>query len=108
MGTSANTVDLKYITCAQILEVAYEGRRRRFSIISISSQRSPTEEQFDEFTHEFESLSVASSVTLWKVGWDCTVSTVDKIDDQATTPYKVLLAPRNTPQPIVLMTYHVV
>ncbi|EEB87687.1 hypothetical protein MPER_14884, partial [Moniliophthora perniciosa FA553] len=31
-------VDLKYITPTQIVEVVYEGRRRRFTISSVSSQ----------------------------------------------------------------------
>ncbi|KAF8073388.1 P-loop containing nucleoside triphosphate hydrolase protein [Lyophyllum atratum] len=64
-------VDLKYITSAQILEVPYEGQNRRFSVASISIQRS--EPEGDELAHDLESLSIAPQSKLWAVGWDSLV-----------------------------------
>ncbi|KAF5374178.1 hypothetical protein D9615_008879 [Tricholomella constricta] len=66
-------VDLNYITCTQILELTYEGRKRRFSVSSISTQQSERERHEDELTHDLESLSIASQSKLWVVGWDSTV-----------------------------------
>lgn len=91
------TVDLKYITCAQILEVIYEGRRRRFSVDSISSQLPSGKEQLDGLVRGLGSLSVASSTKLWTVGWDCTVSILDKeVKDPALATHKVISTQRQT------------
>ncbi|KAG6811242.1 hypothetical protein H0H92_008412 [Tricholoma furcatifolium] len=65
-------VDLKYITCAQILEVTYETKKRRFSVISITSNRSESE-HVPTLAHDLESLSIDSHSKLWTVGWDSTI-----------------------------------
>ena len=103
----SSAVDLKYITSAQVLEVPYEGRMRRFTIISISAQRSD-QPKHDEIAHGLESLSVASAPQIWIADWDCEVvlaTTADK--SKAFTTHKV-------PQPLsdnlcdVLPTHHMV
>jgi len=66
-------VALKYITCAQIVEVLYEGRKRRFSVTAVSTQRPEPEGHTDELAHDLESLSIASQTKLWAVGWDSVV-----------------------------------
>ncbi|GLB45448.1 putative AAA domain (dynein-related subfamily) [Lyophyllum shimeji] len=64
-------VALKYITCAQIVEVPYEGRKRRFSVAAVSTQR--PEPGTDELAHDLKSLSIAPQNKLWAVGWDTVV-----------------------------------
>ncbi|KAG6872380.1 hypothetical protein C0995_010194, partial [Termitomyces sp. Mi166 len=66
-------VDLKYITCTQILEVTYETRKRQFSVVSISASRSEPEHN-EDLAHDLESLSIDSQSRLWTVGWDTVVS----------------------------------
>ncbi|KAG5728058.1 ATPase family gene 2 protein [Termitomyces sp. T112] len=66
-------VDLKYITCTQILEVTYENRKRQFSVVSISANRSKPEHN-EDLSHDLESLSIDSQSRLWTVGWDTVVS----------------------------------
>ncbi|KAG5653163.1 hypothetical protein H0H81_002005 [Sphagnurus paluster] len=64
--------DLKYITYAQILEVEYEGHKRRFSVTSISTQQSDLENQ-EKLVDKLENLSIAAQSKLWVVGWDSSV-----------------------------------
>ncbi|KAG6856285.1 hypothetical protein H0H87_005895 [Tephrocybe sp. NHM501043] len=66
-------VALKYITCAQVLEVNYETRTRRFAVISISTNRSEPE-PVEGVAHDLKSLSINSQSKLWAVGWDSTIS----------------------------------
>jgi AAA family ATPase len=87
------TVDLKHITSSQVLEVVYESRRRRFSVVSVSALRSVTKEGFDSLAHDLSALSVSPSSQLWAVGWDCTVLIVDKGSHDPFAVQKVIYVP---------------
>ncbi|KAF9465782.1 P-loop containing nucleoside triphosphate hydrolase protein [Collybia nuda] len=93
-------VDLKYITCAQIMEVKYEGQRRQFSISSISPLQSTTQEPVDDLARGLGQLSFSSNQQLWAVGWDSTVIIAGKeIEDQVPISHKPeieILAPSSS------------
>lgn len=71
-------VDLKHITCSQMLEVMYESRRRRFSVVSVSTDRSTTNESIDSLAQSICSIYVSPLPQLWAVGWDSTVIIADE------------------------------
>ncbi|EPQ54885.1 AAA-domain-containing protein [Gloeophyllum trabeum ATCC 11539] len=67
-------VDLKYLTPTQTVEVVYEGRRRQFTVSSVSSQSSRADNKgIADLTETLQSLSIDSPTQLWTVGWDTTV-----------------------------------
>ena len=81
--TNICLVDLKYITGKQIIEFAYEGRRRRFEVQTIAAKNVG-----DGLVYALDSLSLAPTPPqLWTVGWDCTVVIV--AEKKITTPQKV-------------------
>lgn len=67
-------MDLKYITITQVLEILYEGRLRRFSVVSISQN---SQSQKGSLTHKIEALSLESKPQLWTVNWDSKISIVE-------------------------------
>ncbi|KAG6917166.1 hypothetical protein DXG01_003602 [Tephrocybe rancida] len=80
-------VDLKYITCSQVLEVNYEDRKRQFSVISISTNRSePVPEE--DLAHDLNNLSIDSKSNLWAVSWDSTVSLYGTDTHEASSSHK--------------------
>jgi hypothetical protein len=66
-------VDLKYITSAQIFEVSFEGRIRRFGVDTISSHQFKNDSA-DGLADDLQVLSVESSPELWIVGWDTSIT----------------------------------
>lgn len=72
-----SAVNLKYITSNQVLEAQYEGTARRFAVANIASTR-PLDDEISDITKEVEELSVNSTPKLWTVGWDVSVSIVEK------------------------------
>ena len=91
--SSAIKVDIKYITNTQIIEINYEGRRRRFIVRSITpkgSSRTNTTEPDDELSHDVSALSLDQPKQLWSVTWECTVSiTFDDHTDKESASHKV-------------------
>lgn len=74
-------VDLKYITSWQIIELNYQGQRRRLAVQSISGKDDkPTAN--DSLSQKIDNLSINSSNQLWLANWDCavTVITDDKVE----------------------------
>jgi AAA family ATPase len=86
-------VDLKYITNTQIIELNYEGNRRRFIVHSImprSSLHSNATEIEDKLSHDITALSLDKPKQLWSVTWDCIVRiTSDDHTDGETASHKV-------------------
>ncbi|KAI0775577.1 AAA family ATPase [Trametes elegans] len=65
-------IDLGYLTPTQTLDVVYEGKTRRFTVSSVSTQRE-TDEGAD-LAAGVEALSLADSPSkLWTVGWETIV-----------------------------------
>jgi AAA family ATPase len=74
-STFFSQVDLKYITDAQIIEFAYEGKRRRFAIDSIAAKiSSNATDNASQLPRSFSVLSIDSPPQLWSVTWDCVIS----------------------------------
>lgn len=69
-------MDLKYITPTQVLELTYEGRPRRFTVVSASVKKATDQRTVDDITLDFANLAVQSPYQLWTIGWDTSVSVV--------------------------------
>ncbi|KIM36568.1 hypothetical protein M413DRAFT_449106 [Hebeloma cylindrosporum] len=69
-------VDLKYITDAQIIEFAYEGKRRRFAVDAVAGKITPdATDDSKQLPRILSVLSIeSSSPQLWSVTWDCVIS----------------------------------
>jgi AAA family ATPase len=79
------SVDLKYVTAAQIIQVTYEGRPRRFRV----TKDAPVD-SVDRLAEKIGAIAVASSpissaTTVWSVGWDTTVH-LHTLDAPSSTP----------------------
>ncbi|KZT22814.1 AAA-domain-containing protein [Neolentinus lepideus HHB14362 ss-1] len=66
-------VDLKFLTPTQTVEVVYEGRRRTFTVLSVSAQSRCVSDDSTALAEDLQSLSIHSPTRLWTVGWDTTV-----------------------------------
>ncbi|KAJ3572904.1 hypothetical protein NP233_g2773 [Leucocoprinus birnbaumii] len=66
-------VGLKYVTNTQILEVPYEGRRRRFVVASVSTKGPSGSETVDSLARGLENLSFREPSQIWLVTWDTEV-----------------------------------
>ncbi|KXN82280.1 hypothetical protein AN958_02781 [Leucoagaricus sp. SymC.cos] len=66
-------VGLKYITNRQILEVPYEGRERRFSLVSVAPKGSSGSEAVDPLARGLGSLSLHAKPQIWTITWDTEV-----------------------------------
>lgn len=88
-------VDIKYITNSQIIELNYEGLRRRFTVHSITprgSLHNNATNLEEKLSHDINALSLDQPKQLWSVTWDCVVSiTSDDHVDRETASHKVLL-----------------
>jgi AAA family ATPase len=82
------SVDLKYITNFQTLEVFYEGRIRRFTVISVSAQQ-PNSGTPESLTDGMQKISVDPPAQLWIVGWETSVMVENQEKTQPTA--KVLI-----------------
>ena len=69
----AYTVDQKYLTPTQIVEVSYEGRSRRFVASSVSEEGDDS--RVDDLTGALSALSLSREAPprLWTVDWNVTV-----------------------------------
>ncbi|KAG7097206.1 hypothetical protein E1B28_004577 [Marasmius oreades] len=69
-------VNLKYITTSQTIEVVYEGRPRRFTLVSASSSENDV---VVDLATRLEKLNIASphGARVWTIGWDSTVKIAD-------------------------------
>ncbi|KAK7060227.1 AAA+-type ATPase [Paramarasmius palmivorus] len=87
-------VDLKHITPTQILEVVYEGRRRRFTIASVSSQSSDApqgsvNDGVASLVADIKNLGLnKDKARIWSVGWDVSVVLVDPTEDAKQLPHQ--------------------
>lgn len=86
-------VDLKYITDAQIIEFAFEGKRRRFAIDSIAAKISPdATDDPSQLPWTFSVLSIDSPPQLWSVTWDSVISiATNDIPNKDAASHKVRL-----------------
>lgn len=74
-----------------MLEVMYESRRRRFSVVSVSTDRSTTNESIDSLAQSIYSIYVSPLPQLWAVGWDSTVIIADEeFHNQPMIAHKVI------------------
>jgi AAA family ATPase len=74
------SVDLKYLTPGQLVQVVYEGRPRRFRVVTSGDALDAT----DRLTAQMDALSVTSPrPRIWSVGWDAVVS-LDTLDDPSS------------------------
>ena len=105
LADSAHTVDLKYITSTQVLEVAYESFRRRFAVVSVSALRSTKTESIDDLARGLDYLSVSPSTKLWVVGWDSTVVIVGEEAGIPTTTTAHKVIPISSQLPSLHMAY---
>ncbi|KAI0823937.1 AAA family ATPase [Trametes gibbosa] len=65
-------IDLGYLTPTQTLDVVYEGKKRRFTVSSVSTSRATDEDA--DIAASVQSLSLQDGPPrLWTVGWDTTV-----------------------------------
>ncbi|KAF8875657.1 P-loop containing nucleoside triphosphate hydrolase protein [Infundibulicybe gibba] len=70
-------VSLKYFTSHQILEVLYEGRKRRFSVVTVAPLQNATHDPSDVLAQKASSLTLHKPIPqLWVAGWECTVSII--------------------------------
>jgi hypothetical protein len=65
------SVDLKYVLPGQILEVQFEGVRRRFSIANIKGEGEA------DVVAELNRLSVNGNPQVWITGWDTNVQIIN-------------------------------
>lgn len=68
---SIETVDLKYVTSQQIIEVVYEGHTLRFRAEGLSSRDDP---DVETITRDIRGLSLDSANVLWSVSWETMVA----------------------------------
>ena len=68
-------MDLKFLTNTQNVEVAFEGRSRRFEVVAISASDFSSDDE--QLAHSFQDMSLVSQNTLWTVTWDTFVSVVN-------------------------------
>jgi hypothetical protein len=66
-------VGLKYIINHQTFEVSYEGLKRRFEVVAVSS-KGLTGHAVDTLSHGLETLSLNSKPQIWMVTWDTKIS----------------------------------
>ncbi|KAJ3895510.1 P-loop containing nucleoside triphosphate hydrolase protein [Lentinula edodes] len=79
-------VDIKYLTSTQTLEVMYEGRPRRYCVISVATTNTPTsplKTDIDEVSERFGALGWKSQPCIWTVSWDTVVTITE--NDHADT-----------------------
>ncbi|TFK38925.1 P-loop containing nucleoside triphosphate hydrolase protein [Crucibulum laeve] len=84
-------VDFKYVTNSQILEIQYEGKTRRFSVVSIAKKGVPAKEIEDDLARGLNALSMSPQSQLWSVNWDLTVSVIGSgsdLEDSVRTAHK--------------------
>ncbi|KAF8650108.1 hypothetical protein AX16_005408 [Volvariella volvacea WC 439] len=70
-------VDLKYLTLSQVLEVQYEGQKRRFAVASVDARQSSGDQSAD-LADAMKGLSVTSASEIWIAGWDSAVVILEK------------------------------
>ena len=90
--TFFHLVDLKYITNTQIIELKYEGNRRRFAVHSILPRgflHNKDTEVDDKLSHDIAVLTLDQPKQLWSVTWDCVVSIFSDDSKTAPAPHKV-------------------
>ncbi|KAJ3811060.1 P-loop containing nucleoside triphosphate hydrolase protein [Lentinula aff. lateritia] len=84
-------VDIKYLTSTQTLEVMYEGRPRRYCVISVATTNtttSPLETDIDEVSERFGSLGWKSQPCIWTVSWDTVVTITENDHTDTGLPQK--------------------
>lgn len=68
------TVDQKYLTPTQIVEVSYEGRSRRFAVAAVKAEGDDIQD--DDLAASLAALSVTDKELhprIWTVDWNVTV-----------------------------------
>ncbi|KAI0093429.1 AAA family ATPase [Irpex rosettiformis] len=83
-------VDLKFLTGAQITEVVYEGHKRRFQVVAVSTTNVSSDD--DQLTQNFHEMSLSSQISLWTVTWDTFVSIISEA--KALEPEKQISSTR--------------
>ncbi|KAJ3989582.1 AAA family ATPase [Lentinula detonsa] len=68
-------VDIKYLTSTQTLQITYEGKPRRFSVIAVAAAADfPKTNTIDHLSERFEALGVESRPSIWTVSWDTVIN----------------------------------
>ncbi|KIK70818.1 hypothetical protein GYMLUDRAFT_66032 [Collybiopsis luxurians FD-317 M1] len=74
-------VDIKYLTPTQVLEVVYEKKTRRFSVVAVAAEGKTN---IDDLADHFENLTLDSQPSIWIASWDSVVTIAEK-DEPDTT-----------------------
>lgn len=77
----AHSVNLKYLTHTQVIEVTYEGHARRFSVVAVSAAKANAVNQVDDLTDGLKSLDIHMKPQVWTVGWESAVRILEKQPD---------------------------
>lgn len=62
------SVDIRYITSSQKLDVVYEGKKRCFTVSSVIDEHSPSRDK--DFSNDLQQLSLETSPKIWIVDWE--------------------------------------
>ncbi|KAJ3870319.1 P-loop containing nucleoside triphosphate hydrolase protein [Lentinula novae-zelandiae] len=84
-------VDIKYLTSTQTLEVMYEGRPRRYCVISVATTNtpiSPLKTNIDKVSEHFGALGLISQPCIWTVSWDTVVTITENDNTDTGLPQK--------------------
>lgn len=71
-----------------MVEVVYEGKLRRFVVLSVIGASSTQNDDLDNLAAQLDGLALGSKPRLWTVGWDTFVTVVDE-GSKATNVGKV-------------------
>lgn len=74
------TVDSKYLTPSQIVDIVYEGQSSRFAVQSVSTAETGPDDDLIALESNLDQLSLEPKPKLWTVGWDTFVAIVDNSD----------------------------
>lgn len=78
-------VDTKYLTSSQTLEVVYEGRSRRFSVVAVDPS---SKTDSSDLSDRFQTLGIDSQSSIWIANWD---SVVTIVENDVSIPQKVCM-----------------
>ncbi|KAF7798284.1 hypothetical protein EIP86_009503 [Pleurotus ostreatoroseus] len=76
------SVDLKYLTPTQRIDVIYEGVIRQFELHSVSTQMGPQADAINALSQDLEKLDLTTIRKIWTVSWDSFVVIVDEMVDK--------------------------
>ncbi len=78
------TVAVKYLLSTQIVRVQYEGRKRFFSVVSVSH------DQISDISDNLGALSMSDVASLYVVDWDTAITIEDRTQASESSPSVVM------------------